>query len=91
MSGLFTTSFRVDEGERLVAFLDDLHALFGPDRTVDCHNILAEELWEHARIRLNQGKTCVFNKGGEVPDGIQALQAAAERVDPEARVRRGDL
>ena len=42
-------SDRLDEGERLVAFLDDLYALSGSDRTVDCHNILAEELWEHAR------------------------------------------
>ena len=89
-TALLEVSDRLDEGERLVAFLDDLCALSGPDRTVDCHNILAEELWEHARIRLNQGKTCVFNKGGEVPDGIQVLQTVAERVDPEARVWRGD-
>ena len=39
-------SDRLDEGEQLVAFLDDLYALSGPDGTVDCHNILAEELWE---------------------------------------------
>ena len=43
-----------------------------------------------ARIRLNQGKTCVFNKCGEVPAGTQVLPTVAERVDLEARVRRGD-
>ena len=32
----------------------------------------------------------MFNKGGEVLDGIQVLQTVAERVDPEARVWRGD-
>ena len=73
-----------------MASLDDLYAVSPPDRTVECHNILAEELWQHARIRLNQGKTCAFNVSGEAPTRIEALQAAAERVDPDARVQRGD-
>ena len=40
-TALLEASDRLDEGEWLVAFLDDLYALSGPDRTVDCHNILA--------------------------------------------------
>ena len=63
-----------------MAFLDDLYAVSPPDRTVECHNIMAEELWKHARIRLNQGKTRAFNKSGEAPTRIEALHAA--RVDP---------
>ena len=74
-----------------MAFLDDLCAVSPPDRTVECHNILAEELWQHARIRLNPGKTCAFNKSGEASTRIEALQAAAARVDPDAREWRGDL
>ena len=52
---------------------------------------MVEELWQHARIRLNQGKMCAFNKSGEAPTRIEALQVAAARVDPDARVWRGDL
>ena len=48
------------------------------DHTVDCHNIVAEELWEHARIRFSWGKIRVFTKGGEVSDG-QALQIKSRR------------
>ena len=84
-------SGRMREGERLMAFLDDLCAVSPPDRTVECHNVMAEELCQPGRIRLNQGKTCAFNKSGEAPTRIEALQAAAARVDQDARVWRGDL
>ena len=43
-------------GERLCAFLDDLYVTSNPERTVDCHQILGEELWHHAKIRLHHGK-----------------------------------
>ena len=90
-TALSEASGRMREGERSAAFLDDLYAVSPPDRTVECHNVMAEELWQHARIRLNQGKTCAFNKSGEAPTRIEVLQAAAARVDPDARVWRGDL
>ena len=56
-TALSEASGRMSEGERLMAFLVDLCALSPPDRTGECHNIMAEELWQHARIGLNQGKT----------------------------------
>ena len=40
-TALSEVSGRMKEGERLMAFLDDLYA----DRTVECHNVMAEELW----------------------------------------------
>ena len=61
-----------------------------PDRTVDCHRVMEEELWRHARIRLHHGKTGVWNRGGEVPANIGILEAAARRDDPTATVWRGD-
>ena len=42
-------------------------------------------------MRGNQGKTCAFNKSGEAPTRIEALQAAAARVDPDARVWRSSF
>ena len=52
-TALSKASGRMREGERLVASLNDLFAVSPPDRTVECHNVMAEELWQHARIRMN--------------------------------------
>ena len=49
-SALVAASERLKGDEILFAFLDDLYVKSSPDR---------EELWRHARIRLNQGKTCM--------------------------------
>eukprot|EP00973_Karenia_brevis_P059590 8295840-Karenia_brevis.AAC.1 len=40
-------------------------------RAVDIYGAVAEELWQHAGIRINMGKTQVWNKAGERPDGIE--------------------
>ena len=43
--------------ERLFAFLDDWYVMCRPDRVVDVHHILAVELWSHAKIQIQHGKT----------------------------------
>ena len=58
---------------------------------MDCHQILVEELWHHAKIRLHHGKTAVWNCRGEVPPDIGALERAARITDPSARVWRGGI
>ena len=88
-SSLVAISNRLQLGERLCAFLDDLYVISTPDRTVHCHRVMEEELWRHARIRLHHGKTAIWNRGGEVPVNIWILEAAARR-DPTATVWRGD-
>ena len=90
-SSLIAVSDRLHHGERLCAFLDDLYVASNPERTVDCHQILGEELWHHAKIRLHHGKTAVWNRGGEVPPDIGALERAARITDPSARVWRGGI
>ena len=52
------------------------------------HKLLEQSLEQYARIQVHLGKTQVWNRGGHVGPGCQALQAAAERVDPDARVWR---
>ena len=47
------------------------------------------ELWNHARIRVHNGKTHVWNMSGVRPVGCDMLQRLAEQHDPEARVRTG--
>ena len=90
-SSLIAVSDRLHHGERFCAFLDDLYVASNPERTVDCHQILGEELWHHAKIRLHHGKTAVWNRGCEVPPDIGALERAARITDPSARVWRGGI
>ena len=47
------------------------------------------ELWTHARIRVHNGKTHVWNMSGVRPAGCDILQRFAEQHDPEARVWTG--
>ena len=37
-------------------------------------------------INLHQGKTQVWNRGGEVPEGFEAITRAARAVKPDAIV-----
>ena len=88
-AALMAVAARLREGERLLAFLDDLYIVTSPDRTVEVHNILREELWCHARISLHQGKTRIWNRGGIMPDRCNILEQAARAVDPTPKVWRG--
>ena len=49
-AALVVISERLEDGERLLAFFDDLHVVSTPERTVAVHNMLREELWRHAKI-----------------------------------------
>ena len=81
---------RLEEGERLFAYLDDVYVVCSPARVSEVHAILAQELERHAHIRLHLGKTQIWNRGGTVPTGVAELTAAARRVKPDAVVWRGD-
>ena len=76
--------------ERLFAFMDDIYVSSKPDRTGALHQSLDREMWEHARIRLHQGKTQLWNRGGVAPEGWEMLTVAARRSDPSAVVWKGD-
>ena len=64
----------LQEGEAIFAFLDDNYVVSAPERTDALHSALEDALWRHARIRLNRGKTRVWNAGGEEPAGLARLQ-----------------
>ena len=80
---------RLRPGERLFAFLDDIYAVSAPERTVAIYKIIEEELWRHARIRVNIGKTQVWNQSGKSPEDIEEVGRRAWRGDeslpPEQR------
>ena len=74
-----------------MAFLDDIHiATPEPDRVIEAHTVVAEELWSHARIQVHLGKTQVWNRGGIEPAGMDGLTRAARLVKPDAIVWKGD-
>ena len=61
------------EGEYIFAFLDDVYVVTAPDRTRAVYNMLAEQLWGVAGIRLHGGKTRVWNRASECPPGMDDL------------------
>ena len=61
------------EGEVLFAYLDDVYAVTGPNRTRDVYNLLAEHLWRVAGIQLHTGKTRSWNKSGISPPNVEDL------------------
>ena len=60
-------------GEQLCAFLADVYGLCQPARVKVIHDALARALHRVAGIRLHQGKTRVWNKGGVQPDHVDTL------------------
>ena len=89
-SALVAISERLQEGELLFAFHDDLYVKSSSNRAVECSHILRQELWRHCRISLNNGKTRLWNRAGLFPQGCEVLEDAARRDDPEAVVWKGN-
>ena len=89
-SALVAISERLQEGELLFAFHDDLYVKSSPNRAVECSHILRQELWCRCRISLNNGKTRLWNRAGLFPQGCEVVEDAARRDDPEAVVWKGN-
>ena len=80
----------LDDEERLLAFHDDLCVVTpDPGRLQVLYGTVQRELWAHSRIRINEGKTQVWNSGGVRPGFCDTLERIARVTDPEALVWRG--
>ena len=75
--------------DHLMAFLDDVYFVTFPESLRDGCGSVQQELWTHSRIRIHEGKTQVWNSGGERPEFSDVLERVAQVTDPEARVWRG--
>ena len=51
---------------------------------------LDRALWAHAGIRINLGKTQIFNRGNVLPPGCQHILRAGRQLDPPVVVWRSD-
>ena len=60
---------QLQRDELIFAFLDDIYVKTSPARVSQMYVILQQELWRHARIRVHDGKTQVWNSSGNRPEG----------------------
>ena len=51
------------------------------DRVAEVEAVIREEVRRHAHVDVHQGKTQVWNRGGNAPDGIE-LTRVAKLVKP---------
>ena len=70
---LAETKDALENGEELLAFLDDIYAISEPGRTRAVYNKLAEKLATKAGIHLHTGKTRVWNQEGVCPPNLEDL------------------
>ena len=56
---------RLRPREYIFAFLNDVYGVTSPGRSRAIYNLLAEQLWAVAGIRLHTGKTRVWNRAAE--------------------------
>ena len=76
-------------GHVVMAFLDDIYLVSKPDDVREGYLSMERELWRHAKIRVHEGKTHIWNLVGTKPGICDELQRMAELAQPGARVWRG--
>ena len=72
-AALQTVQAELEAGETLFAFLDDIYCLLPPERVRPVYDLLAHHLHAQAHIRLNSGKTRIWNASGQRPPNIETL------------------
>ena len=76
--------------ERLLAYLDDIYAITpDPERVGPPYAAMQNELWVHSCVRIDGGKTQVWNAAGQKPGVCDAMDQVARALNPEAKVWRG--
>ena len=75
---------------KLMAFQDDVYVVSSPPQVAACYTHLERELWAHAGIRINLGKTQIFNRAGALPPDCQHIIRAGRLLNPPVVVWRGD-
>ena len=66
-NALRAVQVRLQEGELIFPYLDDVYIVCSPERVSAICAILQEELWRHAGIRIHHGEMQVWNRSGNRP------------------------
>ena len=69
-SAMIEVAAELREGEHLFAYLDDAYLVCQPDRVTVLFRAFRRALWQHAHIRVHEGKTRVWNQAGVEPAGL---------------------
>ena len=72
-AALVSFQSHLQPGEKVFAFLDDVYFTCKPERVRTLYNSLSAFLWEHAFIRINLGKTKIWNRAGILPRNCQDI------------------
>ena len=73
-----------------MAFLDDVYVVTpDPEQVGAIYTSIQEHLWVHSSIRIDGGKTQVWNGAGQKPAICEVLDRVAQAADPGAKVWRG--
>ena len=83
---LEATSRELSGSEKLLAYLDDICVITKSDRVGDVYTAVRQNLWIHACVSINNGKTKVWNAAGHKPAVCEVLDKVAQADDPEANV-----
>ena len=75
---------------KLMAFQDDVYVVSSPPQVAACYTHLERELWAHAGIRINLGKTQIFNRAGVLPPDCQHIIRAGQQLNPPVVVWQRD-
>ena len=70
----------------VMAFLDDIYLVSKPHEVREGYLSMERELWRHAKIRVHEGKTHIWNLAGNKPRICDELQRMEEVAQPGARV-----
>ena len=70
----------------LFTFLDDPYVIFQLHQVEKVHDATRDELWTHARIRLHDGKTKLWNRSRLLPQGCADLGAFVRVLQSRASV-----
>ena len=70
----------------LFTFSDDPYVIFQLQKVEKVHDATRDELWTHARIRLHDGKTKLWNRSRLLPQGCADLAAFVRVLQSRASV-----
>ena len=74
--------------EKLLAYLDYTYVITKPDRV---YTAVRQNLWIHACVSINHGKTKVWNAARHKPAACEVLDRVAQAEDPDAMLVPPDL
>ena len=88
-AALVEVNEKLQDGEFIFAFLDDIYVVSQPDRVHDIFQLVALALERHAGVQVHLGKTKIWNAARRKPPGSEAIHKDAWVGGKAERSQRG--